>query len=150
MKIYTDGGCKPNPGLGACAIVVVEDDDIVFEKAFYKRDTTNNRMELSAVILAAEYALKYPDNYLTIICDSQYVQKGITQWIHNWKKNNWKTTSKTDVLNKDLWISLDLLIEKLRIKYSYVDFQWIKGHDDNVYNNRVDSLCTQMINKYIL
>jgi ribonuclease HI len=150
IDIYTDGGCKPNPGYGACAIVVVKDNEVVYEKAYKKDSTTNNRMELSAMIIALGYVRdKIPLGTETYIhSDSQYVQKGITLWMQNWKRNSWKTATKKDVVNKDLWLRIDELVLEILALSKYVEYSWVKGHSDSVYNNRVDALCTNIIMKY--
>ena len=156
MKIYTDGGCSGNPGPGAWAYVIVKDlpesDDpsvsIIKEAWGAEKNTTNNRMELQAVISALE-ALPGIDNGDTRICtnkievytDSQYVQKGMSQWIKDWKARGWKTAAKDPVKNQDLWQRLDSLAADLSISW-----HWVKGHAGNVYNERCDSLTQRTIN----
>ena len=146
LEIYTDGGCHPNPGFGACAFVVVEAGvTVVHQKAFKKEEATNNIMELSAVIAALHWVQHHhPTARIYINTDSQYVQMGITKWIEGWIKKGWRTSGKKDVKNKELWILLHGLTKKLD-----VHFQWVKGHAENRFNNLADELCTTMIRKYI-
>ena len=141
LKIFTDGGCSGNPGPGGWAYVMVletfQGAKIIAQDKGMERETTNNRMEISAVI-AALRALKTMDNvprHISVYTDSQYVQKGITEWIRNWKRNSWRTSGKTPVKNQDLWKELDSLSEEFPIKW-----EWIKGHAGNEYNERCDRM----------
>ena len=144
MLIYTDGGCSGNPGPGGWAYVIVSDssEQIISENFGAEKITTNNRMELLAVISSLE-ALKSADTIgdIKVFTDSQYVQKGITVWINDWKKRGWKTAGKEPVKNRDLWQRLDSLSDGLRISWN-----WVKGHSGNVYNERCDSLTQKAIN----
>ena len=144
IKIYTDGACSGNPGPGGWGYVIVENGQIFSNKGS-ENQTTNNRMELTAAIKALESARK--DESLYLYTDSTYLQKGITEWIVNWKKNNWITSSKKPVSNKDLWIKIDQLNHELDIEW-----KWIKAHqsnnsDDTFYNNMADELATGAIHK---
>ena len=144
IKVYTDGACSGNPGPGGWGFVVLEDDDIK-KYSGSEKSTTNNRMELTAAIKAIEYVGK--DKHMLLCTDSTYVQKGITEWILNWKKNNWKTSSKKSVLNKDLWLILD----KYNTEYN-INWIWVKAHqsdssDDSLYNNMADELATSAIKR---
>jgi len=146
LSIYTDGGCSGNPGPGGWAYVMVQKtsqgDEVLVEKRGSEEHTTNNRMELMAVISALK-ALKNKKELprqATLYTDSQYVQKGITEWIHKWKQNSWKTSDKKPVKNQDLWLLLDALAEELSVKW-----KWVKGHDGNVYNERCDQLTQKAI-----
>ncbi|MEJ1297728.1 MAG: ribonuclease HI [Candidatus Sedimenticola sp. (ex Thyasira tokunagai)] len=132
VEIYTDGACKGNPGRGGWGAVMHYDGN---EKQLYggERDTTNNRMELMAVIKALE-ALKRPVD-VRVTTDSQYVKKGITEWIHNWKKNGWKTAAKKPVKNSDLWQRLDQLVTGHRVAWA-----WVKGHSGHPENELADDL----------
>ena len=132
IKIYTDGSCLGNPGNGGWAFIVVGEKNISFRTGFEK-NTTNNRMELLAAIKALEYLEQYEN--ITINTDSNYVKQGITTWIFNWKKNNWKTSSKQSVKNKELWERLDELNHKKNINWS-----WVKAHNIDEFNNQVDVL----------
>lgn len=132
VSIYTDGACSGNPGPGGWGAVLHYDEH---EKELYgyEANTTNNRMELMAAIAALE-ALTRPCA-ITLTTDSQYVRQGITQWIHNWKKNNWRTAAKKPVKNKDLWQRLDTAMARHE-----VDWKWVKGHSGHPENERADEL----------
>jgi len=139
VEIYTDGACKGNPGPGGWgALLRHGGDEGVREKELFGGEpgTTNNRMELTAVIRAME-ALKRPCK-VVVHTDSVYVQKGITEWIHNWKKRGWKTASKEPVKNADLWRELDDLVQTHQI-----DWRWIKGHAGHEGNERADQLANR-------
>ena len=146
LKIYTDGGCSGNPGPGGWAYVMViktfSGDKIIAQNKGAQKDTTNNRMELSAVICALR-ALKTMNDVprqATIITDSQYVQKGITEWIRKWKSNSWRTADKTPVKNKDLWLELDALALEFPLQW-----EWVKGHAGNEYNEMCDAMTQEAI-----
>ena len=144
IKIYTDGACSGNPGPGGWGYVILENGELHSANG-RESQTTNNRMELTAAIKALESARK--DESLYLYTDSTYLQKGITEWIVNWKKNNWITSSKKPVSNKDLWIKIDQLNHELDIEW-----KWIKAHqsnnsDDTFYNNMADELATGAIHK---
>ena len=139
INIYTDGACKGNPGNGGWG-AILEYQNHKKEISGYADDTTNNIMELTAVIEALK-SLKESCN-ITITTDSQYVKNGITQWIYNWKKNGWKTANKKPVKNKNLWISLDELSKKHSIQW-----EWIKGHSGHPQNERADELANIIIEK---
>ena len=135
VTIFTDGACKGNPGPGGWGAVLIKG---TAEKELFGGEplTTNNRMELSAVI-AALAALKRPCT-IDLYTDSQYVRQGITAWIHNWKRNGWKTTDKKAVKNADLWQALDALAARHTIAW-----HWVKGHADNPGNIRADALANR-------
>ena len=130
--LYTDGACLGNPGAGGWASILVFNNHKKILSG-NEADTTNNRMELIAVIKGLS-ALTRPVN-ITIITDSKYVMDGIDKWIVNWKQNNWKTAAKKAVKNKDLWLKLDNLCG-----LHQVDWQWIKGHSGHVENEECDRL----------
>ena len=130
IKIYTDGSCLGNPGNGGWAAIIIDDKKKIQIKGS-KKDTTNNQMELLAPIKALKKIPK--GSNVQIFTDSKYVKSGITEWIHNWKKNGWKTASKQPVKNKDLWTELDQMTDEFQIKWS-----WVKGHSTDVLNNEVD------------
>jgi ribonuclease HI len=168
LKIYTDGGCSGNPGPGGWAYVMVLDtfqgDKILAEKWGAEENTTNNRMELTAVIeslLALKTmvsGIKTPDTstiddiktssisindaprQVTVYTDSQYVQKGITEWIHKWKQNAWRTSDKKPVKNKDLWTALDSLAGEFS-----PGWVWVQGHVGIEYNEYCDRMTQQAI-----
>lgn len=148
VYIYTDGCCKGNPGPGGWGAILIYNNN---RKEIYggEENTTNNRMELTAVIKALEL-IKTPNASILITTDSQYVKNGIETWIHNWKKNNWRTASKSAVKNNDLWKQLDELIHQ----YS-VAWKWVKSHNGHPENERADQLANlglptfNTINEYI-
>ena len=164
IDIYTDGGCSGNPGPGGWAYVIINnkaqiknnkesESVLIAEKCGAEKSTTNNRMELMAVISALEYLRSgqvaagdptphspFPTPQLTIITDSQYVQKGMTIWIKDWKSRGWKTSGKDPVKNQDLWQLLDTLAAEFSINWV-----WVKGHAGNKYNERCDALTQKAI-----
>ena len=135
VVIYTDGACKGNPGPGGWG-ALLEYDGHRKELFGGEPHTTNNRMELVAVIRALE-ALKRESD-VAIYTDSQYVKNGIEAWIHGWKRNGWKTSDKKPVKNEDLWRELDQLATRHRISW-----HWVRGHADNPGNERADELANQ-------
>ena len=135
IKIYTDGSCIGNPGNGGWAAILLINEKKIKIKG-YKKNTTNNQMELTAPIKALK---KIPiGEKIEIYTDSKYVKIGITEWVTKWKKNNWKTSSKKKVKNIDLWKELDNLNEKYQIKWC-----WVKGHSGNILNDEVDQLARE-------
>ena len=139
VQIFTDGACRGNPGPGGWGALLRFGGE---EKTLFggEQDTTNNRMELTAVIEALG-ALKRPCD-VTLTSDSTYVLKGIQEWMPNWKKRGWKTASKKPVKNVDLWKKLDVLIVEHRI-----DWQWVKGHSGHRENELADQLANQGIDE---
>ena len=137
INIYTDGACSGNPGKGGWG-AYIEAENSVEELSGYENSTTNNRMELTAVIKSLEY-IQNPVE-INIFTDSKYVMDGINTWIKNWKKNNWKTSNKKPVKNKDLWEKLDSLTINQKIKWT-----WVKGHNGNIGNEKADFLATEAI-----
>ena len=135
IKVYTDGSCIGNPGNGGWAFVVINEKDISY-RAGFERNTTNNQMELMAAIKAIEFLDKYND--INLNTDSNYVRQGITNWILNWKRNNWKTSTKKAVKNRELWERLDKLNLSKNISWS-----WVKAHNVDEFNNQVDQLARQ-------
>ncbi|MBK8741062.1 MAG: ribonuclease HI [Betaproteobacteria bacterium] len=133
--IYTDGACKGNPGPGGWGALLTRG---AVEKELFGGEalTTNNRMELTAVIEALT-ALKQP-SHVAVYTDSQYVRQGIMTWIHNWKKNGWKTSDRKPVKNADLWQALDKLAASHKVAW-----HWVKGHADNPGNLRADALANR-------
>ena len=142
MIFYTDGGCIGNPGKGGWAFCAVENDKAIFTQSGSSAATTNNKMELSAVIAVLEYAKSQNLENITINTDSQYVKNGITTWIHNWKRNGWKTASKQSVKNQEYWIKLDSLTQGINITWS-----WVKGHAGVEFNELCDSIVSLEMNK---
>ena len=138
IKIYTDGSCIGNPGFGGWAAIIFLKDKKVKIKG-KKKNTTNNQMELMAPIKALK---KIPTGEkVQIFTDSNYVKMGITEWIKSWKRNNWKTSNKKKVKNKDLWKELDYLSKKHQIKWF-----WVKGHSGDAANEEADQLARKAAN----
>ena len=136
--VYTDGSCLGNPGKGGWAALIIKNDkeEVIFGS---EKNSTNNRMELTAAINAL---LKTEESKkIKIYTDSKYLKDGIEKWINNWKKNDWKNANKKDVKNKDLWTKLDNLISKKQISW-----EWVKAHSINEYNNKVDILARKAAN----
>jgi ribonuclease HI len=132
--IYTDGGAKPNPGPGGWAALLMYNGHRK-ELSGGERDTTNNQMELTAAIEALETLSRPCD--VTLYTDSEYLKKGITQWLHSWVKKGWKTTSKQPVKNQELWQRL----HDATLRHN-ITWKWTKGHAGNIHNERVDQLAT--------
>jgi len=136
--VYTDGACSGNPGAGGWGVLIIKGDN---REEFYggSNMTTNNKMEITAVIEALEHIgdTKMP---ISIWSDSQYVIKGVTEWIKSWKKMGWKNSMKEPVKNQELWMKLDKLCEQKDISW-----HWVKGHNGHPENERVDELARQGI-----
>jgi len=151
IRIYTDGGCSGNPGPGGWAYVILsqthQESKIIAQNMGAEKNTTNNRMELTAVIEALR-ALKKMEGLpekdkplkASVYTDSQYVQKGISEWIHTWKRNSWKTSDKKPVKNRELWLELD----SLSTDFSLI-WEWVRGHDGNEYNEMCDRMTQEAI-----
>ena len=139
VEIYTDGACKGNPGRGGWGVLLKHKDK---KKELWggENNTTNNRMELMAAIKALEALNNH--SIVDLYTDSNYVRNGITEWIHNWKKNGWKTAAKKAVKNADLWQQLDLLS-----KQHTVEWHWVKGHAGDPGNERADQLANLGVEK---
>jgi ribonuclease HI len=135
--IYTDGACSGNPGPGGWG-AYIDNAGLVTELSGREEDTTNNRMELKAVIEALNSFTSKTN--LNLYTDSKYVMDGSSKWIENWKKNGWKTAQKKAVKNQDLWIELDKLVH-----FHQIHWVWVKGHDGNLGNERADYLATSAI-----
>ena len=133
IKVYTDGACRGNPGPGGWGVFIIYNDSTK-ELFDGQKETTNNQMEILAAIEALKY-LKDEKQEITLYTDSNYVRKGITEWINNWKINNWRTASKKPVANKELWIELDELTLNKKITWN-----WVKGHSGDPGNERADQL----------
>tara|TARA_B100000427_G_C15217281_1_gene467367 strand:- start:218 stop:643 length:426 start_codon:yes stop_codon:yes gene_type:complete len=133
LKIYTDGACSGNPGKGGWAAIILDNSANQSRISGSEKNTTNNRMELMAPIMALKKIRE--ESEITIFTDSKYVKDGITEWIKKWKLNNWKNSNKKPVKNKDLWIKLDNSCQKHKVKW-----KWVKAHSVNKYNNLADEL----------
>jgi ribonuclease HI len=144
IEIYTDGACSGNPGPGGWGFVIIDGKST---KSFSgsEDDTTNNRMELTAAIKAIESIDK--NESIILHTDSTYVQKGITEWIINWKKNNWISSTKKPVANKDLWMKLDEYNLSRDIKWIWVRAHQSCDSNESIYNNMADKLATGAIIK---
>ena len=139
IKIYTDGACKGNPGLGGWGALIIEngEETEIYGGSF---STTNNKMELTATIEALKY---FKDSkIIELYTDSKYVKNGITDWINNWKKNGWKNASKKSVKNSELWIELDQMTS-----YHEVSWYWVKGHSNHRENDIADALANKGIDE---
>lgn len=137
ITIYTDGAAKGNPGNAGWGAVFIMDNQ-EFEIGGRSEHATNNQMELTAPIEALKYIKKNDlGENIEIVSDSKYVILGITEWIFNWQKNNWRNAAKKPVLNRELWEALYDLVEELKPKWTYV-----KGHNEDKYNDRADLIAT--------
>ena len=140
IEIYTDGSSLGNPGPGGWGVVVVEKEKVIHEQGGYEKNTTNNRMELMAVIETLKYIIKHhTKSNVTIFADSNYVLSGIQSWIYNWEKNGWRTANKKQVLNQDLWKELIALVRNYGDK---ITWQKVKGHSGHSHNDRADEIAT--------
>ena len=152
INIYTDGSSLGNPGPGGWGVVILDESQNnsklkvessklkVIELGGFERNTTNNRMELMAVIETLKYIIKnHKEDNVTIFADSNYVLSGITSWIHNWEKNGWRTANKKEVMNQDLWKEL---IELVRAYGNKINWQKVKGHSGHIHNDRADEIAT--------
>lgn len=143
VAIYTDGGCSGNPGKGAWAFVIVDQSQrkIIASQSGFDPQTTNNRMELQAVkealIAVRQVGIQ---GTLFVYTDSQYVQKGMTNWIHAWVQNNWRSKQKKVIKNVNLWQELYRVQKCLSIRW-----RWVRGHGEDYYNNYCHDLVTQVI-----
>lgn len=144
IQVYTDGGCSGNPGPGGWAFVICREDGEDISRSGAEPYTTNNRMELTAVIRALafleESGMADESTHISVHTDSQYTQKGITEWITLWKRKNWRTSSKQPVKNRGLWEELDALSGRLKPEWF-----WVKGHAGNPYNELCDKLTGEAI-----
>jgi ribonuclease HI len=135
MEIYTDGSARPNPGPGGSGIVIIKNNELIAKISIKSESiTTNNQMELNAVICAFDYISKNVN--VDLFTDSQYVQKGLTEWSNNWIKNGWKTSTNEPVKNAEQWKKL---IE-LRKNFPLVKIKWIKAHNGHIWNTLADEL----------
>ena len=140
IELFTDGACKGNPGLGGWGVLINNSNNFIELKGT-QQQTTNNRMELIAVIEGLK-SIKENEN-IEITTDSMYVKNGINEWINNWKRNGWKTAAKKPVKNKDLWQELDELVQN----YS-INWKWVKGHSGHPGNERADQLANEAIEEF--
>lgn len=141
VEIFTDGACRGNPGPGGWGVLLRYGEH---EKTLSgsEQNTTNNRMELTAAIMGLRALSR--DCKIILSTDSEYVKKGITEWIPKWKQNGWRTSNNKDIKNKDLWLELDVEVQRHDIKW-----QWVKGHSGHVENDRVDALAREAIDRLL-
>ena len=133
-EIYTDGSCLGNPGRGGWAAISKD-----FKICGAQPNTTNNIMEMTAILRALDAAFRRDEKCVRIFTDSNYTKQGITSWIRNWKKNGWKTSSGSDVKNRELWIELD----KIRDCFTMIEWRWVKAHNGDPKNEEVDKLARE-------
>ena len=133
-EIYTDGSCLGNPGRGGWAAISKD-----FKICGAQPNATNNIMEMTAILGALKKSELMNEKCVRIFTDSNYTKQGITSWIHNWKKNGWKTSSGGDVKNRELWIELD----KLRDRFTMIEWRWVKAHNGDPKNEEVDKLARE-------
>ncbi|MBN1292463.1 MAG: ribonuclease HI [Candidatus Latescibacteria bacterium] len=145
VTIYTDGGCSPNPGPGGWGVVLISPDHNghIKELSGAETQSTNNRMELTAAIMALR-SLKRPCE-VNLHTDSQYLKKAFTEnWLNNWLRNGWKNANRKPVANKDLWLELIELN-----KVHNINWRWVKGHSTDIHNKRCDQLVSEAREKFI-
>jgi ribonuclease HI len=136
IKVYTDGACRGNPGPGGWGVYIINGNQTE-ELYAGDRSTTNNKMEMQAAISALMH-LKNTNTSIELYTDSNYLRQGITEWIYNWKKNNWRTSSKKPVANRELWIELDNLNSQMNVNWN-----WVKGHAGDPGNEKADELANK-------
>jgi len=141
VNLYTDGACKGNPGPGGWGVVIIKNGKSVDEIYGGEINTTNNRMELLAVIHGLNQIEKA--DMVRVNTDSMYVKNGITSWINKWVENGWKTAAKKDVANKDLWLKLQSIVETRKITWN-----WVRGHSGDAGNERADFLANKGVSDY--
>lgn len=140
LKIWTDGSCLGNPGPGGWGFIATDGTNVA-ERSGGEANTTNNRMELMAVIRALNAAHRHSEVELHV--DSKYVKDGMESWLKNWKRNNWRTRTNKPVKNQDLWMELDSVAQKIKIHWV-----WVKGHAGEEFNERVDTLARTAAEKF--
>ena len=138
IDAYTDGSCLGNPGPGGWAYLINTGPQI--ENAGGKDITTNNVMEMTAIIKVLEKCLELGYKYVRVFTDSNYVKMGLTEWSKNWERNGWKTVKGDDVKNKDEWVQM---VELMR-KFDIVDIKWVKAHNGNINNEYVDTKAREL------
>ena len=140
IKIYTDGACSGNPGIGGWGAIIINNNGKTIDLSGGKKQTTNNQMELTATIKSLEYLKTKQD--IKIYTDSKYVKDGISSWINKLKINGWRTANKKPVKNKELWVQLDSLVSEHSI-----DWQWVRGHTGHPENEAADQLANTGIDE---
>lgn len=147
---YCDGACDPNPGPGShAAVILIPDQPIIEHVSKVRTRSTNNIEELSGAIAVLDLLIRRNvQGNLVIRSDSQYVVKGITHWIDNWKTKNWVTRNRTPVANAEFWKKLDQFKQQWITQYGTLHFDWVRGHHGDVYNERCDTLAAQVLEHY--
>ena len=140
IHVYTDGACSGNPGPGGWGAVLLPPGGAAFELWGGAEQTTNNRMELMAAIAGVAHALDMEGAKIVVMLDSQYVEKGITEWIWGWKKRNWRIADGSPVKNAEFWQEFDRRVTEVRTVGKLIEFRWIKGHAGNPGNEHADRL----------
>lgn len=145
--VYTDGSCLGNPGPAGWACVIQNDNDQQIVYTGGERKSTNNRMELAAIIKSLEFLVEVADcnGEMVVYTDSEYCKNGILKWLSGWKRKGWRTANGGEVKNVDLWIEIDKLLAKCE---GYVTFKWVKGHGNNKGNNQADALARAAAREY--
>ena len=147
LIIHTDGSCLGNPGVGGYAAILKHDSDEYVVKGGSYEKTTNQRMELTAILKPLKLLAAYENSEtysITVYSDSVYLVKGAREWLNNWSMNGWKNSKKQDVKNMDLWKDMHKLLQL----FNKVDFKWVKGHSmQNYLNNRCDEMAKEMSKK---
>lgn len=145
---FTDGSSRGNPGNAAWSLIVMTEEKVKEFGGFFEK-ATNNQMELLGVMNALNFALSKLDkeDEIVIYSDSQYVTKSCNEWLSNWQKNNWKNSSKKEVLNKDMWVKTLALLNSLSDKGINVLIKHVKGHNGQIFNERADKICTSIATK---
>lgn len=145
LKVYTDGACSGNPGPGGYAAIIIDGTGVEQVLSGSEKATTNNRMEMFAMIESLKAVRKLIEGekeyHIDYFVDSQYLLKGINEWLEGWKKKNWKS-STGHIKNRELWEEIDELIQGLKINW-----HWVKGHAGNKYNEKVDQIAVKEVEK---
>jgi ribonuclease HI len=141
IELFTDGACRGNPGPGGWGVLLREEGH-EWTLSGSEMNTTNNRMELAAAINGLAYFTE--EREIALTTDSQYVRQGITQWIHGWRRNGWRTSAKQPVKNQDLWQALDALAAK-----HSVSWHWVKGHSGHPENEQADALANAAVDQML-
>lgn len=146
--VYTDGSSRGNPGAAGWASIIMSEEKVK-EYADHVEKATNNQMEIYAVLYSMQvlYKVLKTSDKVDIHSDSEYVVKSINSWMSGWVKNNWKNSQKKEVLNKDLWLKVLEIKNKILESGCEINFIHVRGHADNIYNNRADKICTAFATK---